>query len=63
MNGSSWSRFAQRSGYSGLLLVTFATSPAAFAEIKRIRLRARCKILREQAWQCDAGNAKWPDNF
>src|SRR6476620_6029850 len=34
MNGSSWSRFAQRSGYSGLLLVTFATSPAVFAEIK-----------------------------
>ena len=35
MNGSSWSRFAQRSGYSGFLLVTFALSPAAFAEIKR----------------------------
>jgi len=34
MNGSSWSRFAQRSGYSGLFLVTFATSPAAFAEIQ-----------------------------
>ena len=34
MNASSWSRFAQRSGYSGLLLATFATSPAAFAEIK-----------------------------
>jgi len=34
MNGSSWSRFAQRSGYSGLLLVTFATSPPVFAEIK-----------------------------
>src|SRR6516165_10891049 len=34
MNGSSWSRFAQRSGYSGLFLVTFLTSPAAFAEIK-----------------------------
>jgi CubicO group peptidase (beta-lactamase class C family) len=34
MNGSLWLRFAQRSGYSGLLLVTFATSPAAFAEIK-----------------------------
>src|SRR4029077_8520581 len=33
MNASSWSRFAQRSGYNGLLLVTFATSPAAFAEI------------------------------
>lgn len=30
----SWSRFAQRSGYSGLLLATFAMSPAAFAEIK-----------------------------
>src|SRR6476660_320514 len=34
MNGFSWSRFAQRSGYSGLLLVTFATSPAVIAEIK-----------------------------
>jgi len=34
MNGSSWSRFAQRSGYSGLLLATFATSPVASAEIK-----------------------------
>src|SRR5258707_14641609 len=33
MNGSSWSRFAQRSGYSGFLLVTFALSPAAFSEI------------------------------
>src|SRR4051794_15593812 len=33
MNGSSWSRFAQRSGYSGLLLATFATSPVASAEI------------------------------
>jgi CubicO group peptidase (beta-lactamase class C family) len=30
----SWSRFAQRNGYSGLLLVTFATSSAAFADIK-----------------------------
>src|SRR5262245_3908707 len=34
MKRSSWSRFAQRSGYSGLILVTFATSPAVFAEIK-----------------------------
>src|SRR6267378_700146 len=34
MNGFSWSRFARRSGYSGLLLATFATSPAVFAEIK-----------------------------
>jgi CubicO group peptidase (beta-lactamase class C family) len=34
MNGFSWVRFAQRSGYSGLLLVTLATSPAAFAEIQ-----------------------------
>src|SRR5258708_5593782 len=33
MNGSSWSRFAQRSGYVGFLLVTFAFSPAAFSEI------------------------------
>jgi len=33
MNGSLWSRFAQRSGYSGFLLVTFALSPAAFSEI------------------------------
>src|SRR6266550_6276434 len=34
MNGFSWSRFARRSGYSGLLLATFATSPAVFGEIK-----------------------------
>src|SRR5207244_13023585 len=33
MNGSSWSRFAQRSGYSGFLLVLFALCPAAFSEI------------------------------
>src|SRR5205809_3620225 len=33
MNGSSWSRVAQRSGNSGFLLVTFALSPAAFSEI------------------------------
>ncbi len=34
MNGSSWLRFAQRSGYSGLFFVTFATSPSAVAEIR-----------------------------
>ena len=35
MNGFSWSRFAQRSGYSGFLLrFTFALSSAAFAEIQ-----------------------------
>src|SRR5213595_3954621 len=33
MNRSSWSRFAQRSGYCGFLLVTFALCPAAFSEI------------------------------
>src|SRR6266478_1322336 len=33
MNGSSWLRFAQRSGYSGFCLLTFATS-SAFAEIR-----------------------------
>src|SRR5438105_10543132 len=33
MNGSSWSCFAQRIGYSGFLLVTFVLSPAAFSEI------------------------------
>src|SRR5881396_2737750 len=33
MNGSSWSRFAQRSGYSGFSLVLFALCPAAFSEI------------------------------
>ena len=32
MNGSSWLRFAQRSGYRGLFFLTFATS-SAFAEI------------------------------
>ncbi len=36
MNSSSWLHFAQRSGYSGLLLVTFATSLAASAEIKAL---------------------------
>ena len=34
MNGSLWLRFARPSGYSVLLLVTFATSPDASAEIK-----------------------------
>src|SRR5258707_13470312 len=34
MKHPSLSRFARRSGYSGLLLATFATSPAVFAEIK-----------------------------
>ena len=34
MNRSSWLRFAQRSGYSGLFLVTFATSPSAVGEIR-----------------------------
>src|SRR5215471_4863331 len=29
----SWSRFSQRSGYSGFLVITFALSPAAFSEI------------------------------
>jgi CubicO group peptidase (beta-lactamase class C family) len=33
MNSPSWSRFAQRSGYSGSLLVTFATSSSAFPDI------------------------------
>src|SRR5436190_15192789 len=33
MNGSSWSCFAQRSGYSGFLLVALGLSPFAFAEI------------------------------
>ncbi|MGC2351990.1 MAG: hypothetical protein WA496_01200, partial [Candidatus Udaeobacter sp.] len=34
MNGSSWLRFAQRSGYSGLFLLTFATLSSVFAEIR-----------------------------
>jgi CubicO group peptidase (beta-lactamase class C family) len=34
MRCRSWSLFAQRSGYSGFLLVTFATCQVAFAEIK-----------------------------
>ena len=34
MKRSSWSGFGLRSGHSALFLVTFATSPAAFAEIK-----------------------------
>jgi CubicO group peptidase (beta-lactamase class C family) len=33
MNGSSWLRFAQRSGYSGLFIFTLATSTPAQAEI------------------------------
>jgi CubicO group peptidase (beta-lactamase class C family) len=33
MNGSSWLRFAQRSGYSGLFIFSLATSPPAQAEI------------------------------
>src|SRR6266542_1981847 len=34
MSGSSWLRFAQRSGYRGLFLLTFATSPSIVAEIR-----------------------------
>jgi CubicO group peptidase (beta-lactamase class C family) len=34
MNGSSWLRFAQRSGYSGGFLLTFATTSPAIAEIQ-----------------------------
>jgi CubicO group peptidase (beta-lactamase class C family) len=34
MNGSSWFRFAQRSGYSGVFLLTFATTSPAIAEIQ-----------------------------
>src|SRR5213596_1094961 len=34
MNGSSWSRFAQRSGYSGILLGVFLTSTITSAEIQ-----------------------------
>ena len=34
MNSSSWLRFAQRSGYSGLFLLAFATSSSVFAEIR-----------------------------
>jgi CubicO group peptidase (beta-lactamase class C family) len=34
MKHSALSRFAQRSGYSGLILVIVATSPVAFAEIQ-----------------------------
>jgi CubicO group peptidase (beta-lactamase class C family) len=33
MNSSSWFRFAQRIGYSGLFLVTFTTLPSALGEI------------------------------
>src|ERR1700730_7375384 len=33
MNGPSWLRFAKRSGYSGLFLLTFAPS-SVFAEIR-----------------------------
>jgi CubicO group peptidase (beta-lactamase class C family) len=34
MNGLSYLRFAQRSGYSGLFLFTLATSASAFADIR-----------------------------
>lgn len=34
MNDSLWLRFAQRSGYSGLFLLAFATSSSVFAEIR-----------------------------
>jgi CubicO group peptidase (beta-lactamase class C family) len=34
MNSSSWLRFAQRSGYSGLVLLAVNISPRAFAEIR-----------------------------
>src|SRR5690242_2921185 len=34
MNGSSWLRFAERSGCGGMLIVTLATSTPALAEIR-----------------------------
>jgi CubicO group peptidase (beta-lactamase class C family) len=34
MNGSSWLRFAQRSGYSGFLLITLVSSTSAQSEIR-----------------------------
>src|SRR5213594_3235703 len=34
MSGSSWLHFAQRNGYRGLFLLTFATSPSILAEIR-----------------------------
>ncbi|MFZ3377116.1 MAG: serine hydrolase, partial [Chthoniobacterales bacterium] len=34
MNGSQWSRFAQRSGYSAILALAFLRSTIAFAEIR-----------------------------
>src|SRR5436309_1367027 len=34
MNRSSWLRFAQRSGYSALLIVTIGTAQVAFAKIQ-----------------------------
>ncbi|PYL10693.1 MAG: hypothetical protein DME33_00010 [Verrucomicrobia bacterium] len=34
MNGLLWLRFAQRSGYSGLFLLAFATSSSVSAEIR-----------------------------
>jgi CubicO group peptidase (beta-lactamase class C family) len=34
MNGSSWLRSAERSGYSGILLAAFLTSTSTFAEIQ-----------------------------
>jgi hypothetical protein len=37
--------------------------PGCVFRNKRLQLRPCHKIFREQAWQCHAGNAKWPDNF
>src|SRR5438874_4140755 len=34
MNGSSWLRFAQRSGCSGYLILTLATSTTAFGQLR-----------------------------
>src|SRR5205814_10179343 len=67
----------RRSDYERLLMVTLHTAKrlqrivachicnvrGCFRRNQSIGLRGRCKILREQAWNCGAGNAKWPYDF
>jgi len=57
MKHSSLSRFAQRSGLQWIVALRICTSPAVFAEIKASDCARAAKYLRNQARQCDAGNA------
>ena len=63
MNGSSWLRFTQRTGYSALLHCNDWKRPDRVCGDSRGRLRTCGKVFREQTRQCNPRPAKRPDNF